>query len=145
MYKLMLYEDGGFIKSHKDTKKEPSMFGSLVVQLPVRHDHGALAVRHHGEEALFDFGGDGSNAYFYLVALYADCKHELHPVENGKRLCLLYNLVRGGGAAVRRPRSCIVMRCAIDLLKLPQGGSWIRMLPGSFASLLNLRSGLYSM
>ena len=89
MYKLMLYEDGGFIKSHKDTKKEPSMFGSLVVQLPVRHDHGALAVRHHGEEALFDFGGDGSNAYFYLVALYADCKHE--------RLCLLYNLVCGGG------------------------------------------------
>ena len=97
LYKLVLYEDGRFFKSHKDTKKEPGMFVSLVVQLPVRHDHGALAVRHHGEEALFDFGGDGSNAYFYLVALYADCKHELHPVENGKRLCLLYNLVCGGG------------------------------------------------
>ncbi len=46
---------------------------------------------------LFDFGGDGSNAYFYSVAFYVDCKHELRPVDNGKRLCLLYNLVRGGG------------------------------------------------
>ena len=31
------------------------------------------------------------------MAFYVDCKHELRPVDNGKRLCLLYNLVRGGG------------------------------------------------
>jgi hypothetical protein len=97
LYKLVLYEEGGFFKSHKDTEKEPGMFGSLVVQLPARHDLGALVVRHRGEEALFDFGGDDSDAYFYSVAFYADCEHELRPVENGKRLCLLYNLVRGGG------------------------------------------------
>ena len=41
LYKLVLYEEGGFFKSHKDTEKEPGMFGSLVVQLPARHDLGA--------------------------------------------------------------------------------------------------------
>jgi hypothetical protein len=96
LYKLVLYEEGGFFKSHKDTEKEPGMFGSLVVQLPAKHDAGTLAVCHHGEEILFDFSND-SNADFYGAAFYTDCEHELHPVENGTRLCLLYNLVRVGG------------------------------------------------
>jgi hypothetical protein len=110
LYKLVLYEEGGFFKSHKDTEKEPGMFGSLVVQLPARHDVGTLAVRHRGEEELFNFGGDGSDAYFYSVAFYADCEHELKPVENGKRLCLLYNLVRGKGGG---PTSSLAQRDAI--------------------------------
>ena len=96
LYKLVLYEEGGFFKSHKDTEKEPGMFGSLVVQLPAKHDAGTLAVRHRGEEKLFDFSND-SDSYFYAAAFYTDCKHELHPVKNGTRLCLLYNLVRVGG------------------------------------------------
>jgi hypothetical protein len=77
LYKLVLYEEGGFFKPHKDTEKEPRMFGSLVVQLPARHNLGALVVRHRGEEVLFDFGGDGSDAYFYSAAFYANCEHEL--------------------------------------------------------------------
>ena len=32
LYKMVLYEKGGFFKAHKDTEKEPGMFGSLVVQ-----------------------------------------------------------------------------------------------------------------
>ena len=32
LYKMVLYEEGGFFKAHKDTEKEPGMFGSLVVQ-----------------------------------------------------------------------------------------------------------------
>jgi arylsulfatase A-like enzyme len=67
----------GFFKPHKGTEKEPRMFGSLVVQLPARHNLGALVVRHRGEEVLFDFGGDGSDAYFYSAAFYANCEHEL--------------------------------------------------------------------
>lgn len=96
LYKLVLYEEGGFFKSHKDTEKEPGMFGSLVVQLPAKHDAGTLAVRHRGDERLFDFSND-SDSYFYAAAFYTDCEHELHPVTNGMRLCLLYNLVRVGG------------------------------------------------
>lgn len=116
LYKLVLYEEGGFFKSHKDTEKEPGMFGSLVVQLPAKHDSGALAVRHRGEEVLFDFGGDNSDSYFYSAAFYADCEHELHQVENGNRLCLLYNLVStgGGGPApslVHRDATCDRENC----------------------------------
>jgi hypothetical protein len=96
LYKLVLYEEGGFFKSHKDTEKEPGMFGSLVVQLPAEHDAGTLAVSHRGDEMLFDFSND-SDSYFYAAAFYTDCEHELHPVRNGTRLCLLYNLVRVGG------------------------------------------------
>jgi len=30
LYKLLLYEQGGFFKPHRDTEKEPGMFGTLV-------------------------------------------------------------------------------------------------------------------
>ena len=49
LYKLVLYEEGGFFKAHKDTEKEPGMFATLVVQLPARHDEGKLVVRHRGK------------------------------------------------------------------------------------------------
>ena len=55
LYKMVLYEEGGFFKAHKDTEKEPGMFGSLVVQLPAKHEHGKLVVRHRGKEVEFDF------------------------------------------------------------------------------------------
>lgn len=96
LYKLVLYKEDGFFKSHKDTEKEPGMFGSLIVQLPAKHDAGTLAVRHHGNKMLFDFSND-SDSYFYAAAFYTDCEHELHPVKNGAHLCLLYNLVRVDG------------------------------------------------
>jgi hypothetical protein len=95
LYKLVLYEEGGFFKSHKDTEKESGMFGSLVVQLPAQHDEGILKVRHRGQEVCFDFAKQ-SASHFFASAFYADCEHELLPVKNGMRLCLLYNLVRVG-------------------------------------------------
>ena len=49
LYKMVLYEEGGFFKAHKDTEKEPGMFATLVVQLPARHDEGKLVVRHRGK------------------------------------------------------------------------------------------------
>jgi hypothetical protein len=73
-YKLVLYEDGGFFKPHKDSEKEPGMFASLVVQLPCRHSSGALVVRrpqrnnnhnnnnrrNKGSRGSGDHGGDGA-------------------------------------------------------------------------------------
>ena len=55
LYKMVLYEEGGFFKAHKDTEKEPGMFATLVVQLPAKHDEGKLVVRHRGKEEDFDF------------------------------------------------------------------------------------------
>ena len=34
LYKLLLYEEGALFKPHKDTEKEPGMFGTLVICLP---------------------------------------------------------------------------------------------------------------
>ncbi|CAB9518765.1 expressed unknown protein [Seminavis robusta] len=34
LYKLLLYETGGFFKKHRDTEKEDGMFATLVIQLP---------------------------------------------------------------------------------------------------------------
>ena len=55
LYKMVLYEDGGFFKAHKDTEKEPGMFATLVVQLPAKHDEGKLVVRHRGKVQCNDF------------------------------------------------------------------------------------------
>ncbi|KAJ3321098.1 hypothetical protein HDU76_000142 [Blyttiomyces sp. JEL0837] len=37
LYKLVLYESGGFFLQHQDTEKDQGMFGTLVIQLPSLH------------------------------------------------------------------------------------------------------------
>ena len=36
LYKMVLYKKDGHFKPHRDTEKEPGMFGTLIIQLPVR-------------------------------------------------------------------------------------------------------------
>ena len=45
---------------HRDTEREPGMFGSLIVSLPSRHEGGRLIVQHLGERLEVDFGGKSS-------------------------------------------------------------------------------------
>ncbi|KAL6073102.1 Fe2OG dioxygenase domain-containing protein [Balamuthia mandrillaris] len=94
LYKLLLYETGGFFKTHRDTEKEEGMFASMVVQLPCRYEGGQLVVHHAGQTKSFDEMSMGA-AYtlYHYAAFYADCPHELLPVTEGHRLCLVYNLV----------------------------------------------------
>ena len=67
------------------------MFATLVVQLPTgEYKGGKLAVRHNGSARTFDFSSGG----FHAAAFYADCEHELSPVVSGRRLVLIYSLVR---------------------------------------------------
>ena len=35
LYKMVLYKERGHFKAHRDTEKEPGMFGTLIIQLPV--------------------------------------------------------------------------------------------------------------
>lgn len=91
LYKLVLYEPGGFFKPHRDTEKEPGMFGTLIIQLPSWHQGGALVVR-KGVERRFNWSPDSKDGYRY-AAFFADCEHELERVNAGYRLVLLYNLV----------------------------------------------------
>lgn len=45
---------GSFFKAHVDTPRSDTMFGSLVIVLPTRHEGGSLVFRHHGNEELVD-------------------------------------------------------------------------------------------
>lgn len=104
LYKMLLYEEGGHFKRHKDTEKAVGMFGSLLIQLPAIFEGGALVVQHQGETKTFAHA-EGSGDAAFATALYADCEHTLEPVTKGLRLVLAFNLVRTGGA-------CEVLPCA---------------------------------
>lgn len=57
LYRLNMYEAGGFFLPHKDTEKEPGMFATMLVRLPSSHTGGQLRVAHGGEERIL-FGDD---------------------------------------------------------------------------------------
>jgi predicted 2-oxoglutarate/Fe(II)-dependent dioxygenase YbiX len=89
LYKLLVYDQGSFFVSHRDTEKAPGMFATLVVVLPSISSGGDLVVRHKGREARLDLRcEDPSEAAF--AAFYADCVHEVLPVTSGCRLTLVY-------------------------------------------------------
>jgi hypothetical protein len=54
LYKLLVYDTGGFFLSHRDTEKTEGMFGTLVVVLPAPHHGGELIVRHGDREVTLD-------------------------------------------------------------------------------------------
>lgn len=91
LYKLLLYEPGGFFLPHRDGEKLDGMVATLVVNLPSEHEGGELIVRHDGRRKMVRFGGPKSLDLRY-AAFYADCEHEVKPVTSGRRLVLTYNL-----------------------------------------------------
>ncbi len=94
LYKLLIYEPGDFFLPHQDSEKEKGMFGTLVVCLPSRFSGGELVVRFQGNEEAVDFSKDTKDNKFSYAAFYADCEHEVKPVTNGYKVCLVYNLIQ---------------------------------------------------
>jgi hypothetical protein len=94
LYKLLVYEKGGFFLSHKDSEKEKGMFGTLVIGLPSRHTGGELVVRFEGVEEVAGFAPGSDEYAIHYAAFYADCEHEIKPLTSGYRICLVYNLVQ---------------------------------------------------
>ena len=72
------------------------MFGTMIVQLPSIYEGGQLVVHHQNKVKEFDFSGRVGSFNFHYAAFYADCQHEIKPVNEGNRLCLVYNLVYSG-------------------------------------------------
>ena len=104
LYKLLIYDQGSFFVSHRDTEKVPGMFATLVLVLPSMATGGELVIRHKGREARLDLRcEDPSEAAF--AAFYADCVHEVLPVTTGCRLTLVYNLLRKGKGPEPEPPS----------------------------------------
>ncbi|VUC33010.1 unnamed protein product [Clonostachys rosea] len=93
LYKLNVYTGpSGHFRSHVDTPRSRSQFGSLVVCLPVKHDGGALEVRHKDEVMKFDWVSTSEQSELQWAAFYSDCEHEVFPVQSGYRITLTYNL-----------------------------------------------------
>src|SRR5690606_525280 len=93
------YEPCGFFVPHRDTEKVDGMCATLVVCLPSRYEGGELVVRHQGDERTFDLRNADPTRLTW-AAFYADCLHELRPISDGHRVCLVFNLVREEGALV---------------------------------------------
>ncbi|EIW85781.1 hypothetical protein CONPUDRAFT_40613, partial [Coniophora puteana RWD-64-598 SS2] len=111
--KMNVYAEGAFFKAHKDTPRDSSMFGSLVVVLPVPHVGGALVLRHGGTEQKMDFSEALQTAEeptIGYVAFFSDIEHEVLPVESGHRITLTYNLYFDDteGESAARPASTTV-------------------------------------
>jgi len=98
LYKLLLYEEGGFFLPHQDSEKEEGMFATLVVGLPATHTGGELLIRFDGREEKVEFAPAASNYKIPFAAFYSDCEHEIQPLRSGYRLCLVYNLLQSSGA-----------------------------------------------
>ncbi len=100
LYKLLVYELGGFFAPHRDTEKVVGMVATLVVSLPVVGAGGELVIRHRQRSTVVDLHTDEPSELAF-AAFYADCVHGSRPVTAGYRIVLVYHLVvRGAAAAV---------------------------------------------
>ena len=100
--KMLVYGPGQFFASHQDSERADDMVGSLVVELPSRHEGGALVVEHRGEKKVFR-GATRGVLDLSLLAFYADCHHEVKPVDSGYRITLTYHLLFRGEPGDRAP------------------------------------------
>ncbi len=96
LYKVLVYGPGDFFAPHRDTEKESGMFATLVVTLPGENHGGDLVVRHGDAVERVRWVANASGVQW--AAFYADCVHEIEPLELGVRVALVYNLVRSQGA-----------------------------------------------
>ena len=91
LYKMLVYETGGFFAPHRDTEKADGMIATLAIALPAAGVGGALVVRHKGRRSTIDMNVDEPSELAF-AAFYADCEHETCVVESGHRVVLVFNL-----------------------------------------------------
>lgn len=94
-HSMLVYAPGQFFKPHQDSEKADGMVASLVVTLPSSFRGGALEVEHGGKRATYR----APKKNLSCVAFYADCHHEIRPVQSGYRIVLTYDLVLEGESA----------------------------------------------
>ena len=116
LYKLLVYENGDFFVSHRDTEKAAGMFATLVIVLPSIYTGGELIIRHNNREVTLDLCSEEASEVVSFAAFYADCVHEVKPVTSGCRLTLVYNLLRQGAGQLPEPPGYEAERDAIAAL-----------------------------
>lgn len=91
-YKMTLYEEGDFFKAHRDTLREDSHFGTLVVVLPSNSvcSGGELVV--HNADGQSYLNAPRNKNEVAWTAFFANVLHEVLPVTQGVRIAMLYHL-----------------------------------------------------
>ena len=97
--KMLVYAPGQFFAAHQDSERADDMVGTLVVELPGRHQGGATVVKHGGEKQVFK-GAKRAPRDLSLLAFYADCRHAFEPIKSGYRIVLTFRLHHPGGSSV---------------------------------------------
>lgn len=94
LYKMLIYETGGHFTTHRDTEKEPGMFATYLMQIPVvtGFTGGMIDIKLGNQQRQYDFSQDSTNT-FHEIVFYADCEHKLHQVQTGWRVVLAFNLI----------------------------------------------------
>ncbi len=92
LHNLLVYGPGQFFKPHQDTEKHPGMLATLVLLWPSSHIGGDLCVGHNGDQARF-VSQHLQLGHLRWSAFYADCLHEVLPVQEGHRVVLSFDLV----------------------------------------------------
>lgn len=110
LHSLNVYGRGGHFVAHKDTPREPSVFGTLVVCLPLEFRGGRLIVE-QGSRATFDWetlfhsgsSTDKEARRIRWAAFFGDVNHRIETVTEGCRATLTYELRRAPGAEAVAP------------------------------------------
>ncbi len=119
LYKLLMYEKGSFFLAHRDGEKLDGMVATLVIGLPSPHAGGELIISHEGKRYEISMKGAASGHELSYVAFYADCEHEVRPVTDGYRLCLVYNLTlgrSGGKKKIAAPQTSEITASISEIL-----------------------------
>eukprot|EP01132_Coremiostelium_polycephalum_P008079 gene8079-9940_t len=94
LYKIHIYQEGGFFESHVDTPHGNNHVGTLILPLGVNtYTGGDLVVQPicaSEKQQVFHLGND-KNEYSW-VAFYNDCIHKVLPVKSGTRIVAQYDL-----------------------------------------------------
>ena len=115
--KLVVYEKGSKFDSKHGvtTEDDPSVFGSLIVQLPSVFNGGDLVVKHMKSSSVYKSSCPGSTTHCMFVASYTACPHQIKRISSGYRTVLVYSLHWKGSTTKPLPNSASTN--AADLCK----------------------------
>jgi len=110
LHSLNVYGRGGHFVTHKDTPREPSVFGTLVVCLPLSFSGGRLVVEQESRatfkwenESYFLTSRERQERRIRWAAFFSDVDHRIETVTSGCRVTLTYELRRAPNAAPAAP------------------------------------------
>lgn len=136
LHDLLVYGPGQFFKPHQDTEKHPGMVGTLVLVWPSAHIGGTLAVQHGADRTLFASQHLQAPALRWC-AFYADCRHEVLPVEEGWRVVLSFDLVVPAEPLPRGPAPSPALLQALRDQLMPGGepstAPWVFLLEHEYS------------